>query len=271
MKSFKKFISEELLTEKYYKINKDVDYVYNFLFKAFVDNFKKNSEINEDLINTDWIEGDDFAKRSKNKEIKKAHELNPLDSIMFSKLSDVNVYRPAGISGNKKAQILLTPSSKSVRNLFHTYGKNVLNGVKGNNRFSLENEITEARIKGSIHHEISHWLNDSLHENHIKNRMSSHAGEVRTDYLKHMNKNIKRSHEFLTDYELDAQLHALIQYKRKNKKAWDSAKSIEDLFKKIPFTKPIRDKLSENEYKEWKKLILKRLARENLLPKNVRN
>ena len=43
-------------------------------------------------------------------------------------------------------------------------------------KFSLENEITEARIKGSIHHEISHWLNDSLHGNHIKNRMSSHAG-----------------------------------------------------------------------------------------------
>lgn len=263
---------KEFITERTYDIHHEVDFIYNRFFKEFIDDFQ--AAINEpseyifprlpDTFGT--IRGNELLNYTKNALMKKAYELNPLMGI-YTDSNDGNVYRPS--KGYSDAYINLSLNKQAI-GLFREYGGNInlLSIDKTQLRF-LRNEVTEARVKGTINHEISHWLNDSLHGKHITKRINRSSGMGSEDSLRVMNKGKNRTHQFLTDYELDAQIQAIIEYRRKNPGAWKRL-TLEDALSFMPFYFAISTTLNRNEMKEWKRYIYTRLAREDLLGKKMK-
>jgi hypothetical protein len=80
-------------------------------------------------------------------------------------------------------------------------------------------------------------------------------------------------HKNMAFYEVDAQIHAIKQLKRTFKKEWDNL-TLLDLFYKIPSLRNIAKSLyflGKDVYKIWMKDLVKRMNRENLLGKFMRD
>jgi hypothetical protein len=76
----------------------------------------------------------------------------------------------------------------------------------------FRNEITETNIKGSIYHELSHWLNDTLHNKAVSKNMPITQDKIDKLWSGDVN---------FSDFEIDAQVHAIKQVKRNYKKDFD--------------------------------------------------
>ncbi|UNA02015.1 hypothetical protein PVA8_328 [Vibrio phage PVA8] len=241
----------EHLVEATYDIDNAVDYVYDKFFRDFIENLDLN---NLPPMPSDfgWIDGDTFVGDVNNKIITRAHEIHPLSEIT-SDTGAGNVYRPS--SGVINVTI---PSSA-----YSAYRQGIVRQLSASDQRFIKNELTEARIKGTIMHEISHWINDSIHNFNIYDR-STNKGLSNSAQLKRMNKGKNRTHQFLTDYELDAQLHAILQYIRANKRRWDSM-TFGEALAEMPFYNPLSRTLTRDEMKEWKRYMYTRMARENIL------
>jgi hypothetical protein len=212
------------------------------------------------------MSGKTFMDIVKSDDIKLANANNKLVGISYNPHGS-NMYKPdqpsqfdrgeygVKIEFNIPAQVIDLLSSHSD-----------LSFIPTSQREFLTNELTAARLKGTIMHELSHWINDSIHNSHIRNRIKKTAGR---DFNTVMNKGVERTHQFLTDYELDAQIHAIIQYRNENRLKWDSLQ-LDELLSKMPFYFPLSTTVTRQELKEWKRYILKRLAREGLLGKRMR-
>ncbi len=133
---------------------------------------------------------------------------------------------------------------------------------------SFKNEFTQVKIKGSIYHELSHWLDDTLHNKHITN-LHKKAEEMYVfgnkskalSMLKLGDENVGSTY-----YEINAQIHSIKQLKRIYKKVWDTL-SFDDMLQLDGGIKAVYDALSYTDLKKWKKKILLRLHREKLLGK----
>ena len=79
-----------------------------------------------------------------------------------------------------------------------------------------------------------------------------------------------KSDEFLTDYEINAQIHSIKQLKRSNRDLWDLF-SFKNMVDESPALITIRSNLNAQQYKEWKKLILKRMYREGLVGDSMKD
>ena len=133
----------------------------------------------------------------------------------------------------------------------------------------IKYEITEERIKSAISHELSHCISDSLYNNHI-GRILKRADELNNaDIVKMGKKNVN-----MTYFEIDAQIHAIKELKRKHKMKWDRLLLI-DIFEMYTSLYFIASTLYKNYGQDildiWQKMLLKRMIREKLLGKNMRN
>jgi len=131
---------------------------------------------------------------------------------------------------------------------------------------SFREDFRGEKIKNSIAHELSHWLNDTKNNNNIMTKLMNAKGKnVSIEVLQGLD-NVA-----LTDFERDAQIHQIAQMKRKISQAvWDSLSFEEMLSRDNSLYRAIWIRLSKKDQKTWKKLILKRMAREKLLGKNMR-
>lgn len=245
------------ITEKTFDINAEVDYLYDLFFKEYIDAFDIDNPA--PLPRTfGTILGPDFVEDMNNPDIEDAH-----DSIWLEEITTYsnrgNVYLPS--DGEATINLSLPkPAHDAIKS-------GIVNQLNDRQRRSIMNEFTEARMKGSIMHELSHWLNDALHGRFLSKRVD--RGITSTDRLKTLNQGKSRTHQFLTDYELDAQVHAIIQFRRKNARMWERI-DLDTALQKMPFYMPLYDTLSRAERKQWKRYMYTRLARENLLGRQMK-
>lgn len=250
MKEFiKKRLLENLLNERLTDVNEDVDLIYDLGFKDDVNQIKESGVLTNDM----FISSELDTKYLKSKDSIKANELNPCRVLINH---GGNFYKP---------------SEQIISVGVHTGAKDLIidNGGKLNdtNKYlddkqavGIRNEFTEEKIKGSIHHELVHWIDDTFNNRHITKIVSS------PETMKKL-----RSKNINTNYmELQAQIHNIVQLKRKYGDIWDGIKFIK-LIDMSPTLTNIYYNLSGDARNEWVRNLKTRMYREGLLGKMMAN
>jgi hypothetical protein len=261
MKTYKQFLLEHT-----FRIGKDVDFIYNKTYKKFVNaviKYNKTGGVFPKLPNKIEISSSEL----KSKDAKNAHKMNPIKIIAFNDPDEGNAYSPVYKS------IFLNPNQEVIDLIKREGGiEQASNVLYRNQEAAFKDELTEKRIKATIYHELSHWIDDSLHNFHITTMIN----QVRSN-PKNAQKILKQDGADSLDsfYEINAQIHALKQYKRSmNKKLWDrlAFSDVERMFASMNnVSSTLKSRYGVKEYQRWKKEILKRMAREKLLGKNMKN
>ena len=297
------YLKEDMLNEKTFAISKDVKYIYDRCFKGLVDDIhiQAGSKVNAKALsfsslaierirggkyNWFWkkaIKGGTLYDASyeqilsedlPGKEAKAATKLNPT-VIMCGIFKGGNFYRPkeTNVAAGMKAPGG-GPMDRSIISLslngsaFHTALTNSIQYIPAGQLKGLYNEFNPDRIKATIAHEISHWLNDTFHNYHITNTLKVVRELGKPELLLLHKKDVNMTH-----FEIDAQVHGIKQLKMKYKKKWDTLE-LKDVFFEYNSLRYMGGQIYQNYGKKvgdiWQKMIVKRLAREKLLGKNMR-
>lgn len=254
----------QILLEKTFNIDSDVDYVFenggfiDFL-KAFNDGERPYADVVKsihsikhevfDIISSSKLQTEDCIN---------AHRLNPID-----------IYTGITILGSH-----YSPKNKSIfislnHSALDVYYSGDIHFLSSFDKEKIHNEITEQRIKISIHHELSHWISDSLYNKHI-GRIINRALELNApDIMKLKQKDVN-----MTYFEIDAQVHSIKELKRNyDEKEWNKL-SLKDIMIKYPSLSAVYRELTSKYGLDvaflWQKNLTKRLYREGLLGNNMR-
>jgi hypothetical protein len=242
---------KQYLTEKTFNINKDVDYIFNKYFKKLYiailldkwdGKFETKTFMSSDLPS---------------KEAQDASKLNPI-KIVITTADTGNFY----MSLNHYIQ--LSPNT-NVLNILRNYGsiKDATLMVTDRSKIiAFKNELNGVKMKDSIYHELSHWLDDTFHNFFLSKtvKLSLETGK----YLQKQGKNNVNASKI----EINAQIHTIKQLKRVFSKKWDNLSFMDMLALDGSFSWVWGD-LKGREFDIWKKDILKRMAREKLLGKRM--
>lgn len=239
------------LLEKTFQIDKDIDYIYDKVYKKCVEDFNKNKYhfIENKTIQTSELKCKDCIK---------ANNINPC-------IIEVGVFDHPSFYSSGLHLIKITPDYEIV-DYFVNHNEDQLDKYTSER---YNNEITEFRLKSAIAHELSHWIHDSIFNReltkYVKLRNILSSKDIAYIYEKHVN---------LTYFEIDAQIHALKQMQRKfSKTEWDSM-TLTDLFIRYNSLGNLIVDLDRDCGKEtcliWQKYVVGRMSREHLLGKNMR-
>jgi len=257
-----KTIYQKLLLERTFDTEDSVDFIMKFCgFDAFLRDFKNNNlseEIKKNIALGLPVEFTEVSSAMlKSADCVRAHLLNPI-WIRCGIFKTGNFYKPS----TKTIQISFNWNAA----LIHLSGDRVDGSpdIIG----SFNNEITEHRIRASINHEISHWIADTLYNSQISNILKSVKEMGDDDIMKLGKKDVN-----MTYFEIDAQIHGIKEIKRKNENKWDYI-TLESLFQMYPSLGSIHREISKygiEVSKIWQRDLVKRMYREGLLGKRMRN
>ena len=238
--------ANEFLTEATLDINDDVDMLYDYFFAELID----------DIINGEW-DGKLYAAETDTDQLmspicQKANDVNHCD-IWVNHEGHSNYYQPT--SG-----VISISLNQGALDVYRWYKKNAVNmtGEEGNR---LRLELTPAIVKGSIHHELSHWIRDSLHKN--ISPLIAKAKEAGRNTVLPAGQEIN-AHAL----ERDSQIHNVVQLKREYGDAWDHM-SFNQLIATSPALNSTYKNMPMNLRPQWVRQIRARMAREGLLGKNM--
>lgn len=255
---FEHYLKEYYFVENVFNIDNDVDFIYDKFFKFYIDRFNKEN-ILPDISNYGKIQ----SKELKSKEAVIANKNNPI--IIYCGVFNNSNYNP-----NKK-EVYISFNIGAIEK----YSKRF--SFSKNDLLTIEKQFEESSIKASIYHELSHWLSDSLYNNYLytlimKTKNININDPKRNEKIKKILNSGKMSRD-ASYYEVDAQVYAIKQLKRDNKKEWNNLTFLDLLFMYSPLRKVAKDlyNIGENVYKEWVNDLFKRLHREKLLGDNMKN
>jgi len=136
------------------------------------------------------------------------------------------------------------------------------------NKRLFSKELNESNIKATIWHELSHWLNDTIHNRNITKLINVAANLKNSEVLLLNKPNIN-----MTYFEIDALIHGIKGVKNIKSKIWDKM-DLEDLFVECTslafIYNTIYSKHGQDVVNVWQKLLVKRMVREGLLGKNMK-
>ncbi len=279
--------------EKVFHLRKDIDTLYKAGFKDIVDAVDESlkqgymsdklmrimRKLNADIERRGYaVVATFFSDELQTKDAIKAHETHPVKITL--EIGDFgNAYNPV------KHEIRLSIPMK-IMDIFNDHfwdRNNILKAAGG--EATIFNEISEFKMKGTINHELSHWIRNSQ-TRHI-DKMMKKAKET-TPSMKVLKQG--KIHTVATDYEMDAYVHNIMEYKKSIGLKKYNSKKLSDLFIDIPsfravmshFRRYKQENISDNSYMstvkldwqklwiDWQKKLIKRLDREKLLGKNMR-
>ena len=292
---FKKY----LITEKTFSISRDVKYIYdecfdplirdiwlhagsgkfldfnplavarirNGKFKKFWSQVFTGSRLSADGAVFKQISSRDLPS----KDAQNASKFNEA-TIFCGVLTGGNFYRPyetvRAMSPHKNAPSVISLSINHMAvNVALAGGSFGQKDLPTAHLRDFSNEFNPARIKSTIAHEISHWMNDTFHNFHITKTLKTVRELSDPEILKLHKKDVNMTH-----FEIDAQVHGIKQLKMKYKKTWDTL-TLPEIFAEYNSLKFMGGSIYKNYGKEvgdiWQKALVKRLARENLLGKKM--
>ena len=256
MKSFiKKILRENLINERLMNFGDDVDLIYDKFFKKDYEQIKKTESLkhynprkyDKSFGITTEILQSDLSK--------KAHKINPCSIII--NVSD-NHYNPhnsiISLGPNKNAIdfILNNGVDGEISSVFKYLSTREINNIK--------REFKPEIIKGSIHHELSHWVDDTLHNRHIKSKLKPNVT------VKDLGVDNINAHYL----EIQAIIHNVVQLKRENEDIWDLL-SFSELINMSPSLNSVYNTLKGETKIGWIKNLKRRMYREGLLGKEMAN
>jgi hypothetical protein len=247
----------QYLTEKLYdNIDVDVDYIFNKYFKSYYRNLRegvilnfKDSKLNTTDLKSDWA--------------KKAHKINPMH--IFIGFNNGNFYQPVSHVIELSPPTTAISIIKSFNNsIYAVHEKPTLEYISkvmdvGSRRKQWIKEFDDNRMKGTIRHELIHWLDDTFNNGHIKRRVMNH--DIMDGFKS------TRS----TYYEINATIGNVIEKKRSvSPELWNKF-TFEEFISSMASLSHVRLTLYQvGEYKAWKKAMQKRMHREGLLGANMK-
>jgi hypothetical protein len=241
---------KKVIKEKLINVESDVDMVYNMFFKKDIDLINQNFFISKKLFQTKITS----TEILNDEESELTHQLNPCKIIINY---GGNYYKP------QDSLISLSVNFSAVNFIIDSFNgdfQEALNNIKSNQYDSLKNEFTEHKIKGSIHHELAHWIDDTHHNYHITKRINKQI-------FKKTN-NINNIPVDTVKFEINAQIHNIKQLYNKFKNVWNVL-TFDDLIKLSPTLNNINNKLNPNFKNQWIKNLKIRMYREKILGKNM--
>ena len=244
-----------ILSEKTFDIRLDVDYIWEKGFVPWFSLYKRNPE---QIFKKYNPPNNDVYLNISSKDLpsdiaKEAHKKKPIEiRLGYFK---TNSYLPT------ENKLNLTFNAEAIEILGTSGLLNLRNAKK---EYPMIGKVFELPIiKGTVAHELSHWMDDALHNEVLK---------------KEIEKRMKNSYpdddiqfKAASRHEIDACIHSLIELKRTIKpEIWDKL-SFEQLLEKNPILKFIVEKIKtdKNIYNPWIKKFFGRLSREGLLGKNM--
>jgi len=251
------------LYENTFDIDKDVDYIYDKFFKKIVEDFKNKKVDNNYIKYVDSKTYEIDSSELKTEDAKKANAINPIKIYGKFFTSDSSYYDV------KKQIIVLAFKKPNIQILIdYNYDYEKIKNDYGKNQFEyLMKQVSEG-VKSTIAHELSHWINDSLH-----NRFANKLADLVKKYNNPELWNLGEKDVNLTYFEIDAQIHGIKSIKKLKGHLWDSMK-MDDLFMEYPSLRSIGNRVYHLYGKDvleiWEKNFLKRMHREGLLGKNMK-
>lgn len=284
IKPYTRFFEEEnneyLLTEKTYNVKQDVDYLYNRFFKQLCEDMK-----NDKLFNIESYKDDSYEEAKKistftsHKDILLGYihssELKSIDCIKANESIPVPIFFGIIEEGNhynfsikKQRYIFMGPNSFIANTIISSGLQNLFKIIPPASEKRARNEIEEFRIKASMSHELSHWIDDAYHD--IFHKIIGDENSSPKEIMKRLKLN-KKSVD-ATYFEIQGQIHGIEQLKNAYKGSWDeiTLNKLLDLYPSLHHIALTLYKLDEDEFKQWSKDLVSRLHRENLLGKNMR-
>lgn len=254
------------LNEKLLEIDDDVDRIYDKYFKDIIDKINnKEYENRKQFLNhiermKDKVTLDTLIKEGiiQSPEMITLNEKHKGVMFTFNHRDKGGFYNPSkrtvDVSIDKMFARVLINSDYNIDNIVELTGNL-------ESKSYLENMLTAKRIKGTIHHEIAHLYDDVNHHKHIGKWLSDRAINKHDEIDQPLN---------LSSFEIEGIIHTISQFK-KDMDNWDSL-TFDEVISQVPSLMGIKDeyKNKQSSWKKWKKLVLKRMAREGLLGDNMR-
>lgn len=259
---------QQILNEALTDIDDAVDLIYDVYFRKTVEAIRAD-KFSPQLVAPRDIPARQFEnviiKRLRGwSKMKEAWDVNPVNFTINSPSG--NSYVPStrhiNLSLNPRALSLLKPpysSTGSVRELDQLLSKDDVR--------KWFNDISEAKVKGSINHELAHYIDDTLNGQHIRRRLSRLEFKGATNPKAYRQYTGGFDDVYVSDIEIEAQIHNVYQLKRQYAAKWNSLTFTEMLFLD-PSLIATYDRLKRKNQREleiWKKKMRARMARENLL------
>ena len=251
----KELLRESLLNERLMDVSEDVDNIYEKYFMA-------DCEIMRDtgMLESDMFDRSEFSTSDLTSPLAlKAHALNPC-TILINVRN--NFYNP-----NKN--IISLGINKSATNFIKDNGYSLLkaqqrliNDGSQVDAKRLRGEFNYSRVKGSIHHELVHWIDDTLNNRHIRKAVDISSKKNSTI-------DSKGRARYLQPMEIQALIHNIVQLNREYKSTWDEL-SFEEMINSSASLSSTMGGFSQSQKAEWKKVMINRMNREGLLGKNMR-
>lgn len=258
IKSYNNFINEKVVEG----IDIDVDYIYQF-FKKDIDEIHRTGKVTKNMFKHHIISSKDL----KSDISKKCHKKNPCEihinhDLKINNVDLSNFYTPkgSGYDFSKHTSIIGIKIPNNVMNLVLDEGYGDLKFT--NEMFDgIKREFTEYKIKGSIQHELSHWINDT-----IDNRYLSKILKKR--YIKNLLNKNKVNNVNALDFEIYAIIQNIYQLKKEFSNIWDEM-TFEEMLEKSPALSNMDNYLDKESYKKWKRKVKTKMWKSNLLGKNM--
>jgi len=252
----KNLLREGLMSEALISVDDDVNFIYDTYFRDGINKINKSGFVTPYLFKSKILN----SSILKSKLSISANEKNPIIIYLNNDSFDGNFYNP--IKG-----IISIMLNKGAINYAMEYGGDInkamdsiySNDVEKAKRFM--NEFTESKVKGSIHHELSHWIDDTLRVGRVSKAI---------DYsVKHNTTMDKRGvKRYLQPMEIDAVMHNIYQLKQEYSDIWDDL-TFNELVNNSPALHSAAYNYTPEEKMRWRRLIRTRMNREGLLGKNM--
>jgi hypothetical protein len=266
------------LCEATFNLDKDIDLLYGKSGFGVLDGLLRSGD--DEKIITVFR---DFIKRLPSTKVdsselispiaKKAHKINPVKISLIATDRYGSYYHPKEkiihITLNSQALALVSQMTSTVG--FRPIADR-LKSQLGTQYERFSREFDANNVKGTIAHELSHWANDSVHNANVEKKVdrAQELGIGMSDYTS-KGPTIKQD-----PVELDAQVHAIKVIKKSMKLSEYNKLTWVDIFqRKSSLGGNFRDNydqmISISDYDDTMKRLIKRLNREGLLGKGMRN
>ena len=235
-----------------YDIYDDVDLIYDLYFKKDVEVIGRTGKINRrmfgpDITNTEIL---------RSEQGRKGHEINPcVILINDSKFRGTeNYFDPTN------HVISVSVSKPAFNYVIDSFSGDYGEAIEYNGG-TLISEFKEHRIKGSIAHELSHWLDQTFNNKSVE-RLLKHRIKNREKIKTNVN----------TDHiEINSQIAGIVQARKHfSKSEWDYM-TFNELSNIVVPLNSVNNMLRGDEKTKWKRDLKQRMYREGLLGNNMYN
>ena len=252
---------QDFLTEKVFDIRDDVDMIYNVAFKKSID-YLNRGDYQNFYIEVYKIKNIIPSSELKSPDCIKSHSIHPI-VIKCGVASGVSLYVPT----EDVVFIILDSKTIEIINLYRENIDYVL-GSKFQKK-SILHIFSEETIKGSIAHELNHWIDDTLHNKFITKSILSgkfkHSEEMANAYTRKQTKNVGA-----TNYEINSQVISFKEILNKYGQEKYDTFTMLDIYVIKPQLGFLIASMNKSDYQYYIKKLYPRLMREKLLGKSMK-